>query len=120
MRKIHKMLNVKGFALVQALFFMMFIMAVISITMMMSVQRSTTASGERMATDAYPVVNALLTYAIANSQSSTSGTEYFTNNPISKDYCQKQLVADGFIQKNSNDTQCDNSDWSSNLTITIT
>ncbi len=51
------MRRIKGFALLQALFFMMFIMAAISITMMMSAQRNYGVAGQRMAIDAFPALN---------------------------------------------------------------
>ena len=101
-----------GFALVQALFFMMFIMAVVSIAMMMSGQRAINAEGERMAIDAYPAVNAFITYAQTNlttENSTIHGEDYFLNNPLSSTYIDT-LRADGFSDPSEN----------SNLTITMT
>ena len=104
--------KIKGFALLQALFFMMFIMAIVSITMMMSGQHAVSAEGERMAVDAYPALSAFVQYAQANltpQSSIITGADYFSNNPLSQTYI-NNLVAEGF----SNPTQ------GSNLTITMT
>ena len=104
--------KLKGFALLQALFFMMFIMAIISITMLMSSQRATSADGERLATDAYPALSAFTTYAQANLMtinSTISGATYFTNYPLSQTYI-NALVAEGFSDPSKD----------SNLTITRT
>lgn len=90
----------KGFALLQALFFMMFIMAVVSVTMMMSSQRSVQAEGERLATDAYPALHSFLT-AVNNGQTDvsgnpyTNGMQYFKDYPLSPTYV-SQLTAEGF------------------------
>lgn len=97
--------NVKGFALIQALFFMMFIMAVISITMLMSRQREISAEGERMATDVYPAVNAFVEYAQSQLTAMTPSVfapEYFNNFPLSNHYITNTLLPDGF----SDPTQC--------------
>lgn len=105
-----------GFALIQALFFMMFIMAAISIGMMMSFQRNMNIAGERLANDAYPVLNSLLTYTASQptADAVTTATTYFTAYPISSDYC-AQLVRDHFI---ASSTQCTDGTWSSNITMT--
>ena len=106
------MKNMKGFALLQALFFMMFIMAVISIGMLMSSQRTVSADGARMATDAYPAVSAFLVYAQANLTSeypTVTGSEYFVNYPLSTTYI-KTLTDEGFSDPTIG----------SNLTITRT
>ncbi len=93
----------KGFALLQALFFMMFIMAVISITMLMSGQRAVSAEGDRLATDAYPAISALLSNTLENITASTPsyGPEYFLSNPLSTTYI-NALTAEGF----SDPSQC--------------
>lgn len=90
----------RGFALLQALFFMMFIMAIISMTMMMNAQRHVGASGERMALDAYPAVSAFLNYVVETVPPTRTtpilASEYFNTNPLSDKYIQ-ELIADGFI-----------------------
>lgn len=109
----------KGFALVQALFFMMFIMAIISITMLMSNQRAVNADAERMATDAYPALNAFIS-AVANDGKTdssgnlyTNGTQYFADYPLSSSYITR-LTKEGF----SDPTQ--SSSTGPNLVLTIT
>ena len=100
------MTKTKGFALLQALFFMMFIMAVIAVGMMMSAQRATGAESKRMATDAYPSIGAFLKYAqqTITTTGSLYGSDYFRNYPLSNDYVTKTLIPDGF----SDPSKCDN------------
>ncbi len=79
--------KIKGFALVQALFFMMFIMAIVSVSMMMSMQRTVTVSGERMAIDAYVAAYALIMNSGgADYFAQTDGTTYFSSYPLSSAY----------------------------------
>ena len=89
----------KGFALLQALFFMMFIMAIVAITMSMSFQRNVSSAGQGTANDAYVVANSFLSAVINSSTGqpgpSYSGTQYFTDNPLSKAYTD-QLDNEGF------------------------
>lgn len=110
----------KGFALAQALFFMMFLMAMMGIILMLSLQKEKRNEGERMAVDAYPVVSAFLNYAVANQASlPIQGISYFTNNPISNDYCH-QLYVDGLIPSNgATPPQPDCQNWSNNLTLSV-
>lgn len=105
------MKKIKGFALLQALFFMMFIMAVISIAMMMRGQQAVDAEGERMATDAYPAVSAFVLYAqgVLTSPQTIKGSDYFAENPLSQTYIDT-LVREGFSDPTKD----------SNLTITMT
>ena len=98
--------KINGFALLQALFFMMFIMAIVSIAMMMSGQRAVNAEGERMATDAYPAISAFAEYAQQNLTTTASevyGPDYFDNNPLYNKYIEDSLKANGF----SDPTKCD-------------
>jgi len=101
----------QGFALLQALFFMMFIMAVVSITMMMSGQRSVNSEGERLATEAYPAVNAFVLYAQSalTVPQTIKGSEYFSSHPLSQTYI-NTLTTEGFSDPSAGD----------NLTITMT
>lgn len=93
------MKNAKGFALLQALFFMMFIMAIVAITMSMSSQRNVSSSGQSMATDAYAVANNFLSAVIHSSTGqagpSYSAGQYFLDHPLSPDYI-TQLGNEGF------------------------
>lgn len=100
------MTKTKGFALLQALFFMMFIMAVIAVGMMMSAQRATGTESKRMATDAYPALGAFLQYAqkTMTTTGSLYGSDYFRNYPLSNDYITQTLIPDGF----SDPSKCDN------------
>lgn len=97
--------KIKGIALLQALFFMMFIMAAISVAMMMSVQHKTSVSGERIAVDAYPAISAMLAYAKTSTDKTIYGSTYFSDHPLSQTYLD-QLSADGLSDP-------------SNITITI-
>ncbi|MES2204444.1 MAG: hypothetical protein V4496_04400 [Pseudomonadota bacterium] len=106
--------KIKGVALLQALFFMMFIMAVVSITMMMSNQRAVSSDGKRMAIDAYPVLSNFLSAVVngkkdADGNVYTNGTQYFADYPLSSVYVDR-LKAEGFSDPSKD----------SNLTITVT
>jgi hypothetical protein len=108
------MRRIKGFALLQALFFMMFIMAAISITMMMSAQRNHGVAGQRMAVDVFPALTSFLhNYQSQLTDKGVTGTfyakDYFINYPLSPDYI-KKLNDEGI-----SDPSKDN-----NLTITVT
>jgi hypothetical protein len=108
-----------GFALVQALFFMMFIMAIVSVAMMMSVQRNTKTAGDRTAVDAYPAVYALLSSSITStSASSANGTTYFANHPLSSTYI-AQLASDGISDPSVDCTTDDCATQGPNLVLTI-
>ncbi|MCD8525180.1 MAG: hypothetical protein LRY67_05505 [Gammaproteobacteria bacterium] len=90
----------KGFALVQALFFMMFIMAVISFTMVLTSNRSTAVSGERMAADAYPPVSMVVNYALdPTSVGSCDQANYFSCYPAPYP---DQLKNEGISDPNTN------------------
>ena len=108
------MRRIKGFALLQALFFMMFIMAAISITMMMSAQRNNGVAGQRMAVDAFPALTSFLhNYQSQLTTQGVTGTfyaqDYFENYPLSEAYIAK-LDAEGISDPSKDD----------NLTITVT
>ncbi len=108
------MRKTKGFALLQALFFMMFIMAAISIAMMMSAQRNNGVAGQRMAVDAFPALSSFLNnyQSQLTAQGATGtffGNEYFADYPLSQEYITK------LTQEGISDPSKDN-----NLTITVT
>jgi len=90
----------KGFALVQALFFMMFIMAIISFTMVLTSNRSTAVSGERMAADTYPSISMLVNYTLdPTSVDSCDQANYFSCYPAPYS---DQLKNEGISDPNTN------------------
>lgn len=112
----YRVIVTRGFALAQALFFMMFLMAAMSLILMVTLQQTKRDEAERMAVDAYPIVKAFLTDAQSSTATSVSGTTYFSAHPLSSDYCSK-LVADGLISSLS---ACTSGAWSANLTFSKT
>lgn len=106
------MYRLKGFALVQALFFMMFLMAMMAILLMANLQKGKQDEAERVAVDAYPVAYAFVDYALGSSTNPTSGSRYFEDHPISSEYCQK-LASDGLMSRES----CDNGAWINDLSF---
>lgn len=119
------MKKTKGFALLQALFFMMFIMAIISFAMMMSAQRNVSIAGKSMALDAYQAASTLLTQAAQDLSSCNSssdplvcnGTTYFTDHPLYPDYITK--LTDENIGDPSIDCTGTCAITGPNLTITV-
>lgn len=100
--------NKKGMALIQAIFFMMFIMAIVSFAMITTTQRNINISGQRMAEEAYPAALAILKYKLGlNANEWCADENYFTCHPLSQDYINSLA-------------QFKISDPSSNLTVTIT
>lgn len=94
----------QGFALLQALFFMMFIMAVISMTMLMSSQRAVNSEGARLATDAYPALHAFFNGVkdqLTPQTPSISAEQYFSEHPLSSSYVTK-LKEEGIGDPNEN------------------
>ena len=112
----HRVIAIRGFALVQALFFTMFLMAAMSLILMVTLQQTKRDEAERMAVDAYPIVQAFLMDAKSSTDTSVNGTAYFSAHPLSADYCSK-LVADGLIASTQ---ACTDGTWSANLTFSKT
>ena len=73
----------KGFALIQAMLFMMFIAAAISVSMVVKVNDSAKAAPAAAVTNTFPVVQGFITYALkqldSGNNSVNAGTVYSTS-----------------------------------------
>lgn len=80
------MRKLKGFALVQAMVFMMFIAAAISISMVVKVNESTRTAPADTAVEAFPAVQGFIDYALAQTDPSSASSQDYTDEYLSKEY----------------------------------
>ena len=83
----------KGFALVQAMLFMMFVAAAISISMVVKVNDSATTAPADSAVETFPAVQGFITYALAQVEAndnvdtvSSSGANGYSETYLGNDY----------------------------------
>lgn len=92
----------KGFALVQAMLFMMFVAAAISISMVVKVNDSAKTAPADSAIETFPVVQGFISYALLQSDPNTVKSDDYTDS-LSDDYI-KDLKESGFDAGNDSMT----------------